>query len=336
MDDSARTVQSAFHGVLRLDVRKCEVYVCIASFKTDEKVPIFQRLQLASGLTDEFRAVVARCLKLWGAEDETQQPVLWPHLDGTSPDAFEFEHLDLMQHDQIRAQVEGLAVPAIEIPVFTAENDVVSGIRFYVITVQPASGEPIHFFRTYTPKRELSRSHWFAALLHDGQFDHADTPTFLFDSHIDCFSVGNFLFIVQKTNFRTIFRFLEQVAQEAEKTLSLIRDRIPIKNFEQFAEDCRGHIYKIAKLNNIARQPYLATITMNDIRDVLRQVPSLKIRIEYVDGVEMLVYDRTDRWAILRLLGNHFMQSLLMKGIFDANSSRLIAGAGSTERNDTN
>lgn len=336
MDDSEYIAQAAFRDVLSLDVRECKVYVFIASFTTDEKVPVFQRLQLASGLTDEFRAVVAGCLKLWGAEDETQQPVLWPHLDGTRPDAFEFEHLDLAQHDQIRAQVKGLAVPAIDIPVFTADNDVVSGIRFYVVTVQPPSAEPVHFFRTYTPKRELSRSHWFAALLHDGQFDHADTPTFLFDNHIDCFSVGNLLFVVQKTNFRAIFRFLERVALEAEKTLSLIRDRIPIKNFEQFAEDCRGHIHKIAKLNNIARQPYLATITMDDIRNVLRQVPSLKIRIENVGGIEMLVYDRGDRWAILQLLGNHFMQSLLTKGIFNANSSRPVAEAESNGRENGN
>ncbi|HET9919174.1 MAG TPA: Kiwa anti-phage protein KwaB-like domain-containing protein, partial [Ktedonobacteraceae bacterium] len=151
-----------------------------------------------------------------------------------------------------------------------ADDEVISGIRFYVITLGPKSGLPVHFFRTYTPKKELSRSPWFVAFLHNGQFDHSSTPTFLFDTRIDCFSVGKHMFVVQKTNFQTIFQFLEQVTQTATETLSVIRSRIPIYNFEQFAEDCQAHVQKLVKLNNIAHMPYLNTITMEDIRDVIR------------------------------------------------------------------
>lgn len=323
-----RESHAVLDSVLRLDVGKCAVHVCVASFVTDGDTPVFQQVPLTDDLTNEFRAVISGALERWRTEKEEEQLVLWPHLEESRPESYEFEHLDLDTHEEIKAQLEGLGGPIIGLPVFTAADDIVSGIRFYVIKVQPPTGSPVHFFRIYTPKRELSRSRWFAAWLANGQFDKIDTPTFLFDNHIDCFSVGKHMFIVQKTNFQAIFRFFEMVAQAASETLAIIQSRIPILNFDQFAEDCQGHLQKLAKLKNIAQQPYLSTICMDDIRDVIRKVPGLHIPIETVGGTEMLVYDRTDRWAILRLLDNHFMQSLLTKGIYDASDKRLIGQEG--------
>ena len=152
MDDSERESLIALDNVLNLEVSDCDVFVCVASYVANEKAPVFQRLQVSAELTTEFRAVVEKFLKQRRKENEEQQLVLWPHLDGTTPGRFnQFEHLDLDVHDQIRAQIEGLAVPAISLPVFTAADEVVSGIRFYVITIQPQTGTPVHFFRTYTP-----------------------------------------------------------------------------------------------------------------------------------------------------------------------------------------
>jgi len=313
---------AVFDQLLKLDVTRCAVHVCVASCIGDDDIPEFQRLQLATELTAEFRNVIVGAFQRWRKEKEAYQLVLWPHLDGTRPEPHEFEYLDLDMHDSIRVQLEGLARPIIDLPLFEADDEIVSGIRFYVIIAQPADDEPVYFFRTYTPKRELSRSKWFAGWLRGGQFDKVDTPTFLFDDRIDCFCVGKHMFVVQKTNFQAIFRFFEMVARAATATLSIIQSRISIKNFKEFAEDCQGHLQKLAKLKNIAQQPYLSTISMSDIRAVIDLAQLKNIPIEKVNGVEMLVYDRKDRWALLRLLDNHYMQSLLTKGFFDATDKR--------------
>lgn len=310
--------------VLTLDVSRCTMQVCIASYLPDEDEPIIQQIPLASEPKSEFRRVVSDALEKWRKQRQEYQLVLWPHLDGSRPESHEFEYLDLDMHDSIRKQVEALVrrgQALITIPIFKADDDIVAGIRFYAIAVYPPHGDTVYFFRTYTPKKELSRSPWFATWLNDGQFDLVDKPTFLFDDRIDCFCVGKHMFIVQKANFQAIFRFLEMVAKAATETLSIIQSRIPILNFDQFAEDCQGHIQKLAKLKNISQQPYLNTISMDDLRYVI-DVAKLNIGIEEVNGVEMLVYDRKDRWALLRLLDNHIMQSLLTKGYFDASDKR--------------
>lgn len=320
-----RESHRVLQDLLKLDVSRCKVQICIASYVADDDEPIIQQIPLTSELAAEFRSVVSDALQTWRKQRQEYQLVLWPHLDGSRPESYEFEYLDLDTHDSIRKQVEALVRPGqaqISLPTFKADDDIVAGIRFYAIAVRPSSGDTVYFFRTYTPKRELSRSKWFAAWLNGGQFDKISTPTFLFDDRIDCFCVGKHMFVVQKTNFQAIFRFFEMVAKAATQTLSVIRSRIPIRNFDEFAEDCQGHLQKLAKLKNIAQQPYLSTISMSDIRAVIDLAQLKNIPIEKVNGVEMLVYDRKDRWALLRLLDNHYMQSLLTKGFFDATDKR--------------
>ena len=311
--------------LVQLDVSGCDLNVCIASYiDKNEKTPVFQRLALKDSLTDQFRSVVANSLQAWRKQRTEQQLVLWPHLIESMPQPYEFEYIDLDMYENIKKQVEALAQPLIGLPVFTADEDIVAGIRFYVITVQPSVGEPINFFRTYTPKRELGRSHWFAAWLSDGHFDTVNKPTFLFDNHIDCFSAGRHMFVVQKSNFQAIFRFFETIAYAASETLTLIQQRIPIKHFDQFAEDCQGHLQKLVKLKNIAQQPYLGRISMSDIRKVISQL-RLPIEIESVDGTEMIVYDRRDRWALLKLLDDDYVQALLSNTVYEASTKRPLS-----------
>ncbi len=109
MDGSEREWLAVLDNILKLEVSDCDLYVCVASYMGDEKTPVFQRLQLSTELMAEFGAVVTKFLKQWRKEHEEQQLMLWPHQDGTTPEPYEFEYLDLDSHDQIKKQIEGLA-----------------------------------------------------------------------------------------------------------------------------------------------------------------------------------------------------------------------------------
>lgn len=320
--ESPLDMDSLFGRLLDLDVSTCNVHVCVGSYLSDDDVPEFQRLQLSNALSQEFRAVVAGVLQRLRREHRTRDLVLTAYADASKPDPHEIEFVDLANQEQIRQQFEALVTsPLIGLPVFRADDAFVTGIRFYVIIMQPRSGPSAYFFRTYTPKRELRRSTLFAALLDRDQFDTIKEPTFLFDKKVDCIGIGQYLFVLQKANFHTIFHFFQMVLKAAAHTLGVIRTRIPIKNFEEFAQDCQGHLYKLAKLKNIAARPYLATISMEKLRDVIDRL-GLRIPIEMVNGKEMLVYDRSDRWALLRLLDDDYVQSLLTSDYYEASGKR--------------
>src|SRR6185503_13920015 len=197
-----------------------------------------------------------------------------------------------------------------------------ASLRFYVIVVQLGKADPIYLFRSYTSKKELGRSTFFGALLSGGQFNRVRQPLFLFDHFIDCLSCRSDMFIFQKNNFQTIFRFFELVAQTAQATLETIKARIPISNFEGLEEASQSNIAMLTKLKNIAGKPYLERITMKDIKKVLKAFPKLQVKITRENGKEKLLYDPTDRWAILRLLDDDYLNSIMTGQHYEVTGKR--------------
>lgn len=113
MEDSKRDAQTALDSVFKLRVSDCELHVCVASYMGHKETPVFQRLQLSTELKAEFGDVVTKFLDKWREEHEEQQLPLWPHQDGTTPEPYEFEYLDLEGQEQIKEQIEGLAGPSL-------------------------------------------------------------------------------------------------------------------------------------------------------------------------------------------------------------------------------
>jgi hypothetical protein len=311
-----------FDNILALDVSECAVAVCLASWPKEADLPVFQRLQMAERLADAFREVVGHALAPYRNDRTSGDLVLRQYDAGSKPDADEIEHLDLAA-DQTLRQPIALLAPLIGTPVFEADASFVAGLRFYVIVAQPRDGDPVYFFRAYTPRKELSRSRGlFAALFHEGQYDTVRAPLFLFDQQIDCISQGEHLYVLNKTNLQAMFRFFERLQKVARATLETIRARVPIHNFDTFARDCEGHPVKLAKLKNIAGKPYLARLTVGDIR---RVVERYHLPIQFAsapDGQETIVYDPADRWTLLKLLDDDYLWSSLTSEAYEVSGKR--------------
>ncbi len=104
--------------------------------------------------------------------------------------------------------------------------------------------------------------------------------------------------------------YYDEKYQIATEALESIKICVPIKNFDDFANDCGRHIWKQKKLKKIASKPYLSKIKMNHIKRVIEQ-NKLNIQIVHEDGKEMLVYDPKDKWVILNLLDDNYLWSML-------------------------
>jgi hypothetical protein len=108
----------------------------------------------------------------------------------------------------------------------------------------------------------------------------------------------------------------------AEVTLATIRTRIPIDDFAAFEAACKGHLLKIAKLKNIASKPYFAIITMRDIKKAIKKY-DLPIATTGKGENEKLCFDSSDKWAILRLLDDDYLESVMTGNNYEVNSKRL-------------
>lgn len=310
---------NSFKDILGLDLSACEIHLCLASVGNEDE-PDFQKVAISQAVANEFRHIIARQLERKKKDIEAGDLVIRQYDPATKPDSHEVEHLDLATHTAIREQILEL-INLQTLSTFAQDPDFISTLRFYVIVLRPPSDAPIFCFRIYSPKKELSRSALFAIVFRNGHYDRMEEPLFLFDQYLDCLVQGNDLFIFNKDKFQKIFRFYEMLVKTAKETLAIIRKRIPIDDFDAFEKACEGHLQKIAKLKNIASKPYLAQLTMADLKKVINKY-DLPVKTVGKGKKEKIHFDASDKWAILRLLDDDYLESVMTGNSYEANSKR--------------
>lgn len=310
---------SVLEGILSLDIDACEVQLCLASL-ADGDVADIQRVQIAHPVASEFREVAKKAIARRKNDLDKGDLVLKEYDAQAKLDGHELEHINLAIHDSIKSQLTGLA-NITNIDVFSEDDSFVAHLRFYVIILRPNQGVPILFFRTYTPKKELNRSSLFAIVFSSGTYDRFMQKLFLFDQHVDCMVRGDDLFIFNKDKFQKIFRFYELLIAGAEQTLRTIQQRIPIDDFAAFEVACKGHLQKLSKLKNIASKPYLQSITMANLKTVIQKY-RLPIQTVGKGKNEQIKFNASDKWAILRLLDDDYLESVMTGNSYEVNSKR--------------
>jgi hypothetical protein len=296
-----------FDEILTLDLSKCALTVCLASVVKDE-APRFARLQITEELATGFRNTIKNLVEYYKQDDCRQLSMFTEYVAVSFPAAYEIESLNLSKYQTILDQLNPLKVLT-NIDSYDADEHFIAELRFYVFAVQPPSGEPIYFFRTYKHKKLLDHSFIYAIFRHDW-YDRVTDAVLVFDAEIDCLCRGDTMFIFDKHGFQNIFHFFDEIRQIAKEALESIKVCVPIKNFDEFANDCGRHIWKQRKLKKIASKPYLSRITMNHIKKVIEH-NKLPIQIAVESGKEMLVYNPKDKWVILNLLDDNYLWSML-------------------------
>lgn len=278
---------------------------------------VIQRLNLRQELAAEFLSTA-----------QTASPngdvVLRPYDPGYKPDRNELSYIDLAEH----AAVAGLIRQVSQVQqaeLFHEQDDVVDHLRFYAIVISPSARRHAVFFRTYSPKKELTRRAGFAALLSRGQYDKVETKIFLFDRGIDCFSWGGYLFINNVAAFQRIFKYFEELRAKADETVTALLTQIPISNAEAFRAAGTGQMQMMSKLAQISRKPYLARVTMQDIRRTIDEF-ELDVRIVDENGEEKLLFEANPnkRWLILKLLDDDFLGSIMTNQKYEVNSKSAL------------
>lgn len=311
--------RNTFQDILKLDPTQHDVSIYLASLSGDQDVPSYREVQMTDDVIDDFRATVEDVLQRYRRQEDDLEVV--SYVGGAKPDDHQIPWIDLSDHEFVAKQIRSLIDRELFDQFNTDDKSFVDELRFYVIVVHLEDQSPVYFFRTYTPKKELERSAYFASLFKDGQFDQISEPLFLFDRHLDCVSHNENMFILKQNNFQRIFDFFEMVEEAARENLNQIKQAIPINNFGSFAKACLGHQQKMFKLNNIASKEYLDRITMNDLRSVIDR-HGLNVPITEQNGREMLQFKEADRWEILRLLDDDYLESRMTGNFYEANSKR--------------
>ncbi len=320
------TAKTILETILSLDLSKCEVTVCLASALKDESAPRIERLLVSAELAETFRSIASFTQAHYKRDFSNGDLLLHRYTFQSKPDTHEVEYLDVSTYESIAEQIVPLSTLA-DIEVFEAEEKFTAGIRFYVIVVQPPEGDAVYFFRAYSHRKMLSRSRSFAMIFNNGIYDRVTDPMFLFDHTIDCISRGGMMFLFKKEHFHEMFRFFEMTRKVASETLETIRAAVPIQNFEAFVKDCEANMSKQVKLNHIASKPYLARLTIDDLKKVIVK-NNLAVPIVKVGDKEMIVYEHSDKWVLLKLLDDDYLWSLMTEQSYEVTGKRELTELG--------
>jgi hypothetical protein len=290
-----------------------ETNVLLVSQPADEALT--QRLNLDDALSADFRIVA-----LDSCSNAAANLRLRPYDPGYKPDSDELSYIDLSTDAELANRIrEFTAVQQAEL--FREDDAVIDALRFYAIVVSPSARRHAVFLRTYSPKKELTRKAGFAAILGRGHYNKVETKIFLFDWKVDCFAWNGYLFIPNVSAFQRIFNYFVELRAHAKETLDGILTQIPVSNAEDFRNACMGQIQMISKLAQIARKPYLARVTMADIRRTIEEF-HLEITVVRVGNQEQLVFEPTPskRWLILKLLDDDYLGSVMTALKYEVNS----------------
>jgi Kiwa KwaB-like protein len=311
--------------ILSLDINTCMVEVCIAALDDNESLPEFRRLRLAESLKEEFRYLIQTAMFDYRKQLKLRNLQLQEFDVASKPASYQIEHVDLAKkpYDNIVEQTQPLTMLH-GLDTFKEEILFIEKMRFYVMILQPPQGQAVYFYRRYSQKKMLHEAAPLSIqrmLGHTDEFEDVKTPIFLFDKSIDCISRGNDLFILAKSHFYYMFRILDELIESSKDILDRIHDRIPIENFGLFSRSCTNNKIKMGKLTSIARRPYLGSLTIADLKRVIRK-NNLHIPVISANGQEMLHFDRDYPWDILKLLDDDYLTSIMTGQDYEVDAKR--------------
>jgi hypothetical protein len=288
-------------------------------------MPDFRRLHLAEAVKKDFRDLVAAALIYYYKELQLHNLQLLEFDVEGKLARYQIEFVDLSKqpYDHIMEQTQPMTMLQ-SLDAFKAELSFTRHMRFYVIILQPPQGQPIYFYRHYSPKRMLREAAPLSiqrVFGNSDEYEKVTTPIFLFDDDIDCISRGTNMFILAKSHFYYMFRILNDLIASARDTLKRIQDRIPIANFDAFSRSCTDNKLKMVKLTSIARRPYLDKLTIAMMKPAIIK-HQLHIPIEEINKQEMLRFDKDYPWDILKLLADDYLTSIMTGQDYEVESKR--------------
>lgn len=304
----------------KLSPDTADLQLVVAADHDKDGLAICQRAGLTTDVADTFRTVAHEVIQ------RILQPVAAGDVRIRDYDAAvaaverELERLDATEHERVLSQLKRLDRIE-EMPLFNAEDDFLSLLRFYSITLRVNGLSPVHLIRQFSPKSELQRSRWFGLFFRDGTYNRVTERTFLFDMSIDCVASESEVLILKKNAFHQIFRFYDRVREKGVESLAAVADLNIIANFEEFSASCEGHVQKLAKLNSIVRKGYLPNVTLDKVKFVIEKL-GLSVQLSLISGQEKLLFESSDRWALLKLLDDDYYQSEMTGRKYEANSKR--------------
>lgn len=292
------------------------INIALAQFGPEDDGPRLRRLNISDSVADGLRHLAQKATNSIAQKQRGGHLRVREFVDDYVPDQHEIDYLQV--NDTPLGELVDIPSPAHITLIGDGDIDeFVADVRFNVLVLSRGPNRVV-LFRRYGPNKELSRSNKLVTLFLGERLESIEEPTFQFDPNFDMLLYRGHLYIRNRANFEYVLRYYEQLESAAQESLDAIAETVAIANFEEFSNSCLGNLQKLKKLRNIAKKPYLASITIDDIR---RTIDKFELDVEFDENDELL-FDTNDHWGILQLLDDAYLGSEMTGIRYETNSKR--------------
>lgn len=300
--------------------------------------PDFRRLDSGKKLTAALLTNVKKKLRRLELAFDKDEVELRPYNEDHDLERNTWEFRRLGDHPHLSSQIsriidaysttpleQGKTRP--EVDNFSPKDrEYLGNIEFYGICLRrpPDVGDNGHplviALRKYNRVKAIKRS-VFAIAYDKNHYDTTEDPLFVFDAEVDVLCYKDFLFINKRSGFRRIFDYENLVEELANKALTIIEDLNIIENFDQWKAMSLQFPTMKSKLAGLSSEEYLGGLTIDRIvsasnRSQVTVAVNDKNQLRFDPGVK----EMAERWSILKLLCDSFLESPLTGRIYEAGS----------------
>jgi hypothetical protein len=287
--------------------------------KPDARDPLLLQMQVSDDAAERFSRGLKNTLKKYAKYEDDDLFELRKYEPRVRPEDHQMLVLRASDYSDLAATLNMLLAPA-NLPLASEEDEVPWRSVQLQARVFTLRGQPIVLLRKATAATLLKRRNKVALIWRDGVLDVMEEEGVLLDEAVDAIYWSGHLYLMRPSAIETLFRFYEDLQEAAEEIVDSLSEAIPIMGLDDLKAAAGTHYQMLRKIHHISQQPYLAEITMDDVERVVKKW-NLPIIIEGKGKQRKIVYDKSDKWAILRLLDDDYLRSELTARIYEVKDS---------------
>jgi hypothetical protein len=191
------------------------------------------------------------------------------------------------------------------------DKSFLDNLWFYIIKVGNQTNG-VYIYKKYSQGFILTKGFKRALGFRAGNFGKLTQDIFTISDKIDCIYFNDNLIIRSKGNFEKIFNFIKKIRSNAKEAIKIVKTSLPfqIETLQNLEPEWMKRELMMRKLNNIYSKNVLNKIKPDRIKQVISRGLVNNITFKE-DSSGKLILNSNDPWAILKILDDDFLKSLL-------------------------
>jgi hypothetical protein len=221
------------------------------------------------------------------------------------------------------AEIDGLEelrqlIVAGDLPAFSGDDADRRRLLLYGVSLGRAD-DAIVCIQRFSARQILKTDKVLYFLMQDAVYQAMTEDGFAFDLNFDLFLSGEYAFAVDHAVLHQTMGYLRDVQARAREHATALVQQLPLANAAAFIDACERDMRFARKVAGIVSRSGFARIT---VPELVRHATTHNIELQQENGRLVFSNATSERWVLLKLMDDDYLDSLLTGAKYEVNSKR--------------